>query len=82
MNVVQAPRRGRVASRLIKKNRSDVVLGPGPLEANACAGRVLTGLRITYRASANARGSDEVLIRISQPGSSVVGLARYQIAIR
>jgi hypothetical protein len=82
MNVVVEPRRGRVVSRLINKKRSDVVLAAGPLTANACAGRVLTGLRITYRAGARARGSDEVLIRISQPGSSVVGVARYRIAIR
>ena len=82
MNVVVQPRRGRVASRLINKRRSDIILASGPLNANACADRVLTGLRITYRASARGRGSDEVLIRISQPGSSVVGVARYRIAIR
>jgi hypothetical protein len=82
LNVVVEPRRGRVASRLINRRRSDIVLASGPLNANACANRVLTGLRITYQANARAHGSDEVLIRISQAGSSVVGVARYRIGIR
>jgi hypothetical protein len=80
MNVVQQPRNGSVASRLVNKMRSSVTLGAGPVEANACAGRMLTALRITYHA--RTRGNDDVLIRISQPGSSVVGMARYRIAVR